>query len=850
MRIHADLHGLLNILVKCICRKRDNGDPFCIRPFHGTDGLRRLQSVHHRHTYIHQDRRIDPGGTLLKHFHRDLSVFGMVCLDILELQDIRQDLRIDLHILGQQNPASRQLCPFLLLEDAHIAPTGDAFKAFDDIFREKRLCHEIMHADRLRFLLDIVPVIGSQYDYGTFTPVLLSDLFRGFRSAHAGHVPVHKHQIIGLFLRMLHFHPAQRFLSAGAGIRTDPHLFQNHFGMLGFDGIVIHNQDIHSPGIDLHGRILFPMITVPKCYRHLEFRSDALLRLNTDGTAHHFHDPLCDGHSQAAAAVFCPQTGIRRCKCIEDPGQKFLIHTDAGILYAKPQGRMILLLRYLLHRKCDRAGSLRKFNGIGQDVQQHFLQLYIIAEVRVIHIVQHAALKGKPLFPCLGPYHGVDLFHHGIKGEFLPVQEHTSGLDPAHIQNIIDDREQMLCTVSDLLQRFPGLSVQLLILQRKGIQSDDRIQRCPDLMTHAGQEGGLGLVGLFRRDQRVCQSFTLRHGITHLRIHIRNTQDDEMLTLFLISHAGDLHIDIDPAVTLLLAICDQIRILPVQRLHQIFALHGLQERFPVFRMYTFRQLGLAVAEEMPAAPNLRQCLAHFSLSVLDVLFRIRIDIVHIDIIPGQRLGDLRKHESGAYRAFIGLLRHGLLMLDPYHIRDIQTHAENTEPACDIRIFQFCGLELPPVSRSVRYIFIENIGFAERKRDPVVLREMESCLRIEDLGVRQSDDPCRRLLMRILREGLIAGQIFPGFRIFCEGHARHIIQQGRKTVPQFLNLLRFLPAAPAFFLLIIYYKCMQQCGPQHISDGIDRQERKPQLDQEAEGHDKSKGSQDPITYIFL
>ena len=107
----------------------------------------------------------------------------------------------------------------------------------------------------------------------------------------------------------------------------------------------------------------------------------------------------------------------------------------------------------------------------------------------------------------------VDLIQKIPEGKFFLFQYHSSGLDAAHIQNIVDQAEQMLGTRSDLFQLFTGMRSQIRIPQRNIIQTDDRVHRCADLMAHIGKKTGFGPAALFSQYLfRFDLFFTFEHG--------------------------------------------------------------------------------------------------------------------------------------------------------------------------------------------------------------------------------------------------------------------------------------------------------------------------------------------------
>ena len=72
-----------------------------------------------------------------------------------------------------------------------------------------------------------------------------------------------------------------------------------------------------------------------------------------------------------------------------------------------------------LHGQCDAAGGIRKLDRIGKDVDEHLLELHIIADIVVADTADDPALIVETLFTALGHDHGIDLFQHAAEGEFF-----------------------------------------------------------------------------------------------------------------------------------------------------------------------------------------------------------------------------------------------------------------------------------------------------------------------------------------------------------------------------------------------------------------------------------------------
>ena len=83
------------------------------------------------------------------------------------------------------------------------------------------------------------------------------------------------------------------------------------------------------------------------------------------------------------------------------------------------------------------------------------------------------------------------------------LQMDLAAFDSAHIQNIIDQRQQMVAGGKDLVQIVPH---PFLILHIAGCQcgkSDNGVHGRADIMRHIGEECALGTVGGLRSANRL-----------------------------------------------------------------------------------------------------------------------------------------------------------------------------------------------------------------------------------------------------------------------------------------------------------------------------------------------------------
>ncbi len=108
----------------------------------------------------------------------------------------------------------------------------------------------------------------------------------------------------------------------------------------------------------------------------------------------------------------------------------------------------------------------------------------------------------------------------------LLVKPDLAALDAAHIQNVIDQAQQMIPRRHDLLEIFFHPLPVINMLHRQRSESYDRIHRRPDIVRHIGEEYALGLARPVGLHQRILQVASLLHLIADFFIHTADTQDN------------------------------------------------------------------------------------------------------------------------------------------------------------------------------------------------------------------------------------------------------------------------------------------------------------------------------------
>ena len=352
------------------------------------------------------------------------------------------------------------------------------------------------------------------------------------------------------------------------------------------------------------------------------------------------------------------------------------------------------------------------------------------------------------------------------------VDRHPAGFDSGHIQNIIDDAQQMLCRCSDFHQIVSGFIGEIRVIEGNTVKPDNGIHGGADFMAHVGEESGFRFIRLFRGFQCLTQCPGLGETFAGFRIHIGKAHADcvhqMIVPVFRVSHTGKT----DHLVGLFPVMRNQIEegdhtFLP-QSLPDGIRLNKTLEVLPILG----RDVLLPISgNDFFIIEGLSEAQPAFQLGIFliaDALVFIQLHVIDPAIIGGEGRDHLGVFQQLLLQGelFFQLLLAGLSLFIPGDFRNINTHAQGAEPARGVGKLQFGGLEISDDRACrIRHVLKKDIGLIHLQRLPVVLHKVGCGLGIEDLKIRQADHTVRRIFMGILGKSLVAGQIFAGLRIF-------------------------------------------------------------------------------------
>ena len=171
-----------------------------------------------------------------------------------------------------------------------------------------------------------------------------------------------------------------------------------------------------------------------------EFAALARFAFDRDGAAHHIHDVLGDGHTQAGTLNAADGGAFLPAERLKDVLLELFAHTnaivlDAELIAATALGRTVLLG----NADADRTACGSELDGVGQNVQQDLVQPGLIAVDILVGHIHRVHIKFQLFCVDLPADNGFQIVQHIRKVDFHLFQMELSAFDAAHIQHIVDE---------------------------------------------------------------------------------------------------------------------------------------------------------------------------------------------------------------------------------------------------------------------------------------------------------------------------------------------------------------------------------------------------------------------------
>ena len=282
-----------------------------------------------------------------------------------------------------------------------------------------------------------------------------------------------------------------------------------------------------------------------------------------------------------------------------------------------------------------RVGEL---DGVAEDVDEHLPESERVADEILVRLPDHTALVAQSLVLTLTVDDNVDLLRHFPERELLRLELHAARLDAAHVQDVVDEGEQVPGAGADLFQFIAGARREVRIAQGNAVQPDDRVHGRADLMAHGAEEGRLCSAGLLRTRQRLRQSAILLHGPARLPVNIGKARADRVDDVIFTLLDGADPRDAKHLVPLLAVLVRQIPMgdhgLGCKLPAYVFRIDEAEEALPVRRRDTVLRI---VRQAFPKRKGFP--FAHFSVWFIgradtDALVLVEIGVVDAPVISG------------------------------------------------------------------------------------------------------------------------------------------------------------------------------------------------------------------------
>ena len=213
--------------------------------------------------------------------------------------------------------------------------------------------------------------------------------------------------------------------------------------------------------------------------------------LDSDRAAHQLDQPL--GHDQADAGAFLRAGFLAEAiERLEQLRQLLGRHPRAGIAHADPD--RVRRVRLAGHR--HRAVGLVVLDRVEQQVDQHLLDAGAVG----FHEVRRLERRKRHVDGALARLrldHRLALEHHFRERDGLARQRRVARFDQRQVEDLVDQLEQVPAGLDDL--------VEVALLRGRGRrrarfqqlrEAEHGVEGRAQLVAHAGQEIGLGVVGL------------------------------------------------------------------------------------------------------------------------------------------------------------------------------------------------------------------------------------------------------------------------------------------------------------------------------------------------------------------
>ena len=230
--------------------------------------------------------------------------------------------------------------------------------------------------------------------------------------------------------------------------------------------------------------------------------------MHGDRAAHHVDDVLGDRHAEARALNAADRAAALARERLEDRLPERFAHADAAVLDAELEHGALRRRRRLFDdAEADHAARGRKLDRVRKDVQQDLVEPEPVGHDVLVHDVLRVDEQLQLLGRDVGLNDRPQVMNDVGQVRVALVDRHLAALDAAHVEHVVDQRQQMLARYGDLRKVVLHLLPVVDVRRRKRGKPDDRVHRRADIVRHVVQKRRFGAVGVLGGVERDRQRF-------------------------------------------------------------------------------------------------------------------------------------------------------------------------------------------------------------------------------------------------------------------------------------------------------------------------------------------------------
>ena len=342
------------------------------------------------------------------------------------------------------------------------------------------------------------------------------DRLRRFIAVHHRHLHVHQYGVVQV--SVCFFKDVYRFAAVRRHIDSEALVLKQQLGYLAVDLHVFHQKEASSfrsalvAGCVIETGAVCPGLCSPllrdrQSEIDYHFRAASRLGIDHDPAAHGVDNALADRHSKACALDAADRRSALSRKSFEDLLRELLRHSDARVLDTYlVVAAAASAFRCLSDPDRDAASFGRELESIAEQVQYDSQEAVPVDHDHpVIHITDIESVADLFLIhlPAEHIEGGADrIYDVGAFGSEL----HFSGLDPAHLKHVVDQRQKMVAGNIYFLNVLSQRRARFFLLGQMRV-SDDGVHRRPDVMRHVEKELAGRMAALLSLDLFPFQTF-------------------------------------------------------------------------------------------------------------------------------------------------------------------------------------------------------------------------------------------------------------------------------------------------------------------------------------------------------